>query len=176
MKKHISLLILAAMVALFTGCATRGPLYPTVKNSASLTPPKDKGLVIIYCALHGGSKFTIYGNDQMLTNVMIGTSFYAAFCNPGPYRLSSGKGIKPGDVTAAAIGGVLTGGILGGVLNGEMEGGQQKRDWVTINVEPGQQYYVRIKMGWVREHLEQVPAAQGERELRDCHWLNPTNP
>lgn len=192
MKRYLSVLILAAIVALFTGCAGGGgsPLiYTNVKKTGILTPPSGLGLVVLYHDAGGGAPLDVYESGTSLVNIPV-RSFYTAFRNPGPVNLSlninyAGSYAK-GAVAGAIVGGLVAGpvglvvGAAVGAPGSSMENAKglpthppPAKDMLTVNVSPGQAYFVCVQpMRWSK-HIQLIPTKQAEKELRGSTWLNP---
>jgi len=166
MKTRVPILILAAVVvSLFTGCVTpKGPLYPAVKQAGSLTPPKDKGLVIVYYGPQRQSaSVRVTGNGKLLTE-LIKRTFYAEFFNPGPLHLGTGNPINKETLALQTL-------SLGPLALVEPLSNQPK-DYVTIDVKPGEIYYIKVRFGFAWDELRQVSASEAEKALPFCHSVN----
>ena len=172
-REHcISLLLGLAVlsIVLLTGCAS-GRLYTDAKNSGVLAPPAGRGLALIYFTpgfAGGGQRIKIYANDQPLLTPLRRGGFYDYDAEPGQVLFSTtpGSGSQVEDI---AVGTVLAGPV--GAVAAAQRG--YKKDQTILYVEPNQIYYLELRNGFWREYLEKVSTADGEKGIRDCHWLNP---
>jgi len=173
MKNTISLMLIGALAAFLAGCAAVGPAYTDAKKVGSLTPRKGEGLIIIYAQYHGQDKIGVYGNAKLIATLKGGT-FCTARALPGPVSLASGNDVHAGNLAGGAvIGGALLGPL--GALGAFAPLLDEKKDWLTINVVPGQIYYFSLRRGFWRERFVQMSNSQAEEELEDCDWINPTS-
>lgn len=160
MKKHSSLLLIAAVASLICGCAL-GPHYSVIQSKGYLTPPKDQGLVIFYCLNRGVPAVYNLDENRKLIAVFYPKTFWYKSFNPGPLRLSTGEKInKVGLGINAALWGPLA--LVQPLAN-------QPLDLGAINIEAGKTYYVKVGFGWA-SWLEQVSEEQAQKELQHCEY------
>ena len=151
MKQQVYLSMLAAMaVTLLAGCASN-PAYHDVK--ASLTPQPGKGLVIFYFQRHmlrNDAKCQINVNGERLPGSLNPGTFYAYQAEPGKLRITTMQSWGPS------------------------RAGDVPKDQPSIDVQPGQTYYVDLRLGLLggNEKLRLVPQDKAEREINDCRWVN----
>ena len=48
----------------------------------------------------------------------------------------------------------------------------QKKEMVAFNVVAGETYYLKMSSGIIREKMERVPPERGEKEIKNCRWVN----
>jgi hypothetical protein len=161
MNKQTGLLLLIASICacLVSGCAGNGnQTYHSAM--ASLTPQPGRGLVLIYYKDGVGghaARWRISANDQLLTDNFRRGCFYAYQAAPGTLVLATS--VKPTHIPVAIV---------------MQAAGAVPNHHKPIQVEANQTYWLPIKAGAFRERLEPVSKEEGERDIQDCHWLNPT--
>lgn len=158
MKTQTSFALLAALCAILLSACAGGPEYSRNKNSAALSPAKDKALVLIFW--RGGmagaaTKWTVFANEKVLTDNMRRGAFYSYQANPGELRLAT----KMGWNWASLAGANLV--------------AQIKKDQVAFQLAPNETYYMEMAFGTWREKIKQVSKEEGEKGIKDCHWINP---
>lgn len=103
----------------------------------------------------------IYANDRMIAKIPRGRRGLLSYqADPGQLRISSGMG------TGNMAGDVFRYGAI-------VAASGQKADRVVFDVSPGSTYYVRLQHGFWHEVMSLVPKEEAEREIKDCHWINP---
>jgi hypothetical protein len=144
-------------------------LYPDAKRSAALVPPKNNASVLIYWAKadKASSATHVYANDKKLSKDLEPGTFYSYQAEPGPLRLASGERVGT-IVGLSATMGLLCPPVA--VASAVMM--RPKADRLTLGIQPGANYYVKFTPAW-NAKMTLTPPDVAERELADCHWLNP---
>lgn len=150
-KFVLNILLAAAMTCMIAGCAATG------KSFVMSTPTSDKGLIYVYRppqTMTGGLSWNLSANGVRLTVVKNG-GYFPYYAAPGNVTFSAKK--RPG---------------LGDLIVLEAE-----KELITINVEPGEVYFVRFTFhrgafvaGAV---MEIVDKSTGEAEILDLKLLEP---
>jgi len=158
-RQHTILGLIAAACACFlSSCASNpNPTYASAK--ASLTPEPGKGLVLIYYkdGITGkAGRLKISANDQLLTDKFRRGSFYSYQAPPGPLALTTA--VKPTYVPIAIALQALAAIPI---------------HYKPFQVEANQTYYLPLKAGAFMPKLEPVSKEEGERDIQNCHWVNP---
>ena len=179
MKPKISFLAsipLAVATVLLVGCAgPDGPLDSDVKKSAGLVAPKNKASVLIYWASADKPSATmprqcyLYANDKKFSETLERGSFYAHEAEPGQLRLASGL------PTSTIVGGTIAMSLIClpvAAINAPLALQHKKQDRLTLRAIPGATYFVKFTPAR-DEKMTLVQPEFAERELADCHWLNP---
>jgi hypothetical protein len=158
MKTSLCLSIAAICAFIFSGCASNtAPLYPNVK--ASLTPQAGKGLALLYfnagMGPGGSAKYHVYANDKALIERFTNKTFYSYQAPPGDLRLVTTKNVPY----------VL---VLPGLFD------LIPKNQPPVRIDANQVYYFKLSVGFFRENLRQVSKEEAEKDMNDCHWLNPS--
>lgn len=149
----------AAVLALSSCSAVKGPLYPDVKRSGALNPGKHAGLVFIYSnTLPSKMRFKVYANNKLVSTTMGCSKFIYMRAEPGALHLSSTcLCVNPGlDIL------LLPEPIFCYT--------HRKIDRIVLNIEPGKTYYIDMHNGCGREVMDQVDKSEGEAKIQGCHW------
>jgi hypothetical protein len=145
---------------LFAGCAT-GPTYTDAENAGALEPKNDKGMVVIYNppgSAPMGAQYTVYANDQRITDSLRRGTFITCDVDPGQLRLSSTAGSGNGLVDV--------------LKSGPLSLADQKADRLTLAITKGHAYCVEVVPGMWHESLQPRPWNEAQGDIRDCVWLN----
>ena len=71
------------------------------------------------------------------------------------------------------IGRGITGGPVGLVLGAALAPLMHSEDLAVLDVVPGQTYFVEMGAGAWHPKMTVRPADKAERDVADCHWINP---
>lgn len=182
MKQLIVLpLVFIACSLLLVGCASgpTGPVYRDVKASGALTPPPNKGLVLVfwkYSFSEGGlsenaNRTKVYANDQRLEPELRPGGFCSYTAQPGYVRISSGARTEKSTSEYAVATAVA--GVAGLAYDIVAQSAAQKKDRASFEILPGQVYFLETHTGMIQESMKPVSKEEGEERIQDCHWLNP---
>lgn len=175
MKQHASLVILAALCAvLLPACATSGPRYSEAMQAGTLAPKKGKGLVLTYWTpgfAGSAGEFHVYANDQNLGPSVRRGSFVSYDADPGPLMVAIRGKMNVGMALATAITAVPTAGITLAAAGAHVAHKHKNPD---VIVNAGQTHFMRLSPGAFSMKLKEVPAEKGEKEIKNCHWRNPS--
>lgn len=184
--KNPLLLLTAMLCSLLASCAS-GPDYSSVKASGALSPHKGKGMVLIYRSsgfVSAAYKPVIYINNVEQSARLARGGFMSYEASPGPLHLAHSK--VAGDSTSetrtkAVVGNAVVGAIVLGPVGAALGGSMavsgdidaHRKVGLDIVVRPNETHYV--VMGGAGGPLESVPKEEGEEDIVDCHWLNPSS-
>lgn len=161
--QHKAFLTSLALFTLFlSGCAS-GPAsarYPALKGSGVLAPQPGKALVLVYFKPYLGSinVFQLYANGQLLTDSLRPGKFYAYQAAPGHIQLGSKKQ-----------------GSFAAIVNpfDQIHQMSHIKDQAALDVAAGQTYFVQAYIPFSsRLNTKVVPAAEGEKGIRNCVLIN----
>ena len=166
--KSILLLVSLLAATMFTGCASRGMTYSRAVRSGTIATPAGKGRVVVYATKKAPSHTcTVYANGQPVTTKMEPRKFFVFYPEPGPLQMGSG-GANAGTRMLRAS---LYGGPAGMAVAGAKVLADYKKDFVTIDVQPGATSFVEVYTGFGREKLRLVPSGEAMSEIEGCRLL-----
>jgi hypothetical protein len=176
-----SLIILSLLVS---SCAS-GPKYSQSKGSGALAGHNGKALVLIYWEPGMASaavKPFVYVNQTTLPQHICRGGFISYEAKPGPITVAFS--IEEGDSTPETqrqrlaqnvVNGALNGGLIMAAVNGlgakQQDIHLRAKHSVQFNAQANSTYYLAVTKAGTK--LEQVSQSTGEKQIQDCHWLNP---
>jgi hypothetical protein len=180
MNKRVCFCLTALLLAAWlSGCSStsRGPSFAEARASGRLAPPNGKSMVMVYRTpgvIGAMIKPYVYINGVLLGPMSRG-GFYTYETAPGhcvvAYSLKLGES-NAKTKTGAAIGGALLYGGIGAVagIYGDIDAHEKKGNSFTL--QPGRTHYFLMEPSG--GSYNEPPAEEAEKDIADCHWLNPS--
>ena len=161
----------------FVGAAAKIPVYA---NDELVTKKFQRGGFYTYEANPGQLHIALFPTEDKTKKPTVGQGAAAGalggaaqgFAQGVAQGATLGASAGPIGMVAGAVGGAIGGAV--GVKLGQHEHERAKKEAsVMLNVKAGGVYYMEIPIGTIHGQWKERTRAEAEKDLQDCHWLNP---